>query len=227
MVKGKSQPVRAVEVGDLVGTREVDRAAVPFVGRADELAALRQALDAVRAGRGSLVDLAGDPGIGKSRLVAEALAGADDVPVLVVPCEQYESATPYFPFRRLLRAALGVPYDADAAELAAVLAQRVEEEAPHLVRWLPLIGIPLDLALLPTRETEELDEQFRKARLEDVVTELLGLLVADPSVLVVEDAHVMDDSSTDLLQRMAEDLDERVRLTARPPRDLAPPRSAR
>jgi class 3 adenylate cyclase/tetratricopeptide (TPR) repeat protein len=209
MVKGKSQPVRAVEVGALLGTRDEQRSAVPFVGRAEELRVLRSALDAVRDGRGALVEIAGDPGIGKSRLMAEALAGAEDVPVLVVRCEQYESATPYFPFRRLLRAALGVPYDAASGELSAVLAQRVAEEAPHLVPWLPLIGIPLDLAVPPTRETEELDEQFRKARLEDVVTELLGLLVADPSVLVVEDAHVMDESSADLLQRMAEQLDDR------------------
>ena len=209
MVKGKSQPVRAVEVGELVGTRQEQRTAVPFVGRTDELAVLRQALEQVRRGRGHLVELVGDPGIGKSRLVAEALADVDDVPVLVVPCEQYESTTPYFPFRRLLRAALGVPYDADANELSAVLAQRVAEEAPPLLPWLPLIGIPLDLALPPTRETEELDEQFRKARLEDVVTELLGLLVSDPSVLVIEDAHVMDESSADLLQRMVGDLDDR------------------
>jgi class 3 adenylate cyclase/tetratricopeptide (TPR) repeat protein len=209
MVKGKSQPVRAVEIGELVGVREEERSALPFVGRTEELRVLRTALEAVRERRGSLVEIVGEPGIGKSRLVTEALAEADDLPVHVVPCEQYESTTPYFPFRRLLRAALGVPYDADAGELSAVLAQRVEEEAPHLVPWLPLIGIPLDLVLPPSREIEELDEQFRKARLEDVVTELVGLLVADPSVLVVEDAHVMDESSADLLQRMTEDLEDR------------------
>jgi class 3 adenylate cyclase/tetratricopeptide (TPR) repeat protein len=209
MVKGKSQPVRAAEVGELVGARDELRSATPFVGREDELRTLVAAYDAVRQGRGSLVEIVGEPGIGKSRLVAELLGRVDDVPVVTAPCEQYESSTPYFPFRRLLRAALGVAGDVGAAELAAELTRRVGQDAPHLLPWLPLIGIPLDLDLPPTRETAELDDQFRKARLEDVVSELLGILVADPTIIVLEDAHVVDDSSADLLQRLTGDLDRR------------------
>lgn len=220
MVKGKSQPVRAAEVGELVGVRDDARRATPFVGRDRELGVLLAAYDAVRHRRGSLVEIVGEPGIGKSRLVAELLAQAEDVPVVTAPCEQYESSTPYFPFRRLLRAALGVGADVDKAGLADVLARRVAEHAPHLVPWLPLIGIPLDLDLPPTRETAELDEQFRKTRLEDVVSELLGILVPDPTIVVLEDAHVVDDSSADLLQRLAGDLAQRPWLVVVTRRDV-------
>ncbi|HET6168123.1 MAG TPA: adenylate/guanylate cyclase domain-containing protein [Marmoricola sp.] len=208
MVKGKSQPVRAAEIGALVGARDEHRVANPFVGRAAELSVLEAAFDAVRQRRGSLVEVVGDPGIGKSRLVAELLSRINDVPVVSAPCEQYESSTPYFPFRRLVREVLGVAKDADADELAAELTRRVSQDAPHLEPWLPLLGIPLDLSLPSTRETEELDDQFRKARLEEVVTELLGLLLPGPAVVVIEDAHVADDSSSDLLQRIADRLDE-------------------
>ena len=52
MVKGKSKPVRAVAIGELIGTRSEERVALPLVGRTDEMAVLGDALDDVRAGRG-------------------------------------------------------------------------------------------------------------------------------------------------------------------------------
>jgi class 3 adenylate cyclase/tetratricopeptide (TPR) repeat protein len=209
MVKGKSQPVRAVAIGELIGARNEERATLPLIGRTDEMAVLGQALDDVRTGQGLLVDVVGEPGIGKSRLVAELLSGVEDVAVARAPCEQYESSTAYFPFRHLLRDILGVPADAAADEVAARLMDRVAADAPGLVPWLPLLGIPMDVELPPTRETDELDDQFRKTRLEEVVTELLGSLVREPTVLVIEDAHVIDESSADLLQRLAADIRDR------------------
>jgi class 3 adenylate cyclase/tetratricopeptide (TPR) repeat protein len=206
MVKGKSKPVHAVEIGALIGSRSEDRVALPLVGRTDEMAVLGQALDDVRTGRGHLVDIVGEPGIGKSRLVSALLSEGADVPAVRAPCERYESSTAYFPFRRLLRDILGVPADAAADQVAGRLMDRVAADAPGLVPWLPLLGIPMDVELPSTRETEELDDQFRKARLEEVVTELLGSLLRDPTVLVIEDAHVIDESSADLLQRLAADI---------------------
>jgi predicted ATPase len=128
-------------------------------------------------------------------LVSELLAGADEVTVVTAPCEQYESSTPYFPFRRLLRDVLTVPPDADADDVAGRLLDQVSRHAPHLLPWLPLLGIPMDVRLPSTRETEELDADFRKARLEAVVDELLDVMLPTPTILVVEDAHVMDGAS--------------------------------
>jgi class 3 adenylate cyclase/tetratricopeptide (TPR) repeat protein len=208
MVKGKSQPVRAAEIGELIGTRGNDRPTLPLIGRDEEMTALRGVLDDVRAGTGRLVEIVGEPGIGKSRLVDELLAEVD-LPVLTAPCEQYESSTAYFPFRRLLRDVLGVPPDAVPEEVAISLEERVSADAPDLLPWLPLLGVAMDLKLAPTRETEELDEQFRKGRLEETVTDLLGRLVTAPTVFVVDDAQVMDDSSADLLHRLTDAVTDR------------------
>jgi class 3 adenylate cyclase/tetratricopeptide (TPR) repeat protein len=208
-VKGKSQPVRAAEIGELVGARDEERMNVPLIGRAVEMATLHAALDDVRARQGRLVEVVGEPGIGKSRLVEELLAGVDDVPVVSAPCEEYESSTAYFPFRRLLRDVLGVPVGADPVEVTRRLVDRVSVNAPHLVPWLPLLGVPLDLRIPPTRETEELNDQFRKARLEDLVSEFLAWVLPTSTVLVVEDAHFMDEASADLLARLAADLGDR------------------
>jgi class 3 adenylate cyclase/tetratricopeptide (TPR) repeat protein len=220
MVKGKSQPVRATAVGALVGTRTDERPTFPLVGRDEEMAALREALDDVRRGAGRLVEIVGEPGIGKSRLVAELLTDVE-VPVLTASCEQYESSTPYFPFRRLLREVLRMPSDADADEVAGRLSERVAADVPELVPWLPLLGAVMDVHFPSTRETEELDEQFRKGRLEEVVAELLGRVLTDPTVVVVDDAHLMDESSADLLQRLVDDLHARPWLVIEGRRDDA------
>ncbi len=125
VVKGKTEPVHAAAIGALVGQRYDDLHASPLVGRAEEMAFLGDALDQARAGHGGLVEIVGDAGIGKSRLVSELLTGLDDVRVVSAPCEQYESSTAYFPFRRLLRGVLDVPANADAQDVAARLVDQV------------------------------------------------------------------------------------------------------
>lgn len=203
VVKGKSIPVHAAAIGELVGSRDHERLAVPFVGRAAEMAVLRGALADVLQGDGRVVELVGEPGIGKSRLVDELLADVGDVPVLHAPCEEYESSTAYFPFRRLLREVLGLGPDAPPATVSARLVDLVRQHAPDLTDWLPLLGVPLDVQLPATRATSELDEQYRKGRLEDVVTELVSRVLVSPTVLVVEDGHLADEASADLLRRLA------------------------
>src|SRR6478736_4028596 len=166
LVKGKAEPVRALAVGALVGARDEEAPGARLVGRDPEMGALREALTELRARRGRLVEIVGDPGIGKSRLVADLLRDVGDVPAIGVRCEEYESSTPYFAFRALLRDVLGVPADAEAAVVAQRLVDRVSLNAPHLVPWLPLLAIPMDVWLPPTPETQELDGEFRKTRLE-------------------------------------------------------------
>ena len=81
------------------------RARSPFVGRARELALLHERLDAVVAGQGQVVAVVGEPGMGKSRLLAEyrrSLVGRE-VRYVEGHCLSYGSATPYLPLVDLVR----------------------------------------------------------------------------------------------------------------------------
>ncbi|MEX2211076.1 MAG: tetratricopeptide repeat protein [Gaiellaceae bacterium] len=202
-VKGKSEPVKAVELGPVRGTRPEERRHLPLVDRVREMAILDAALAPVRMGFGSLVELVGEPGIGKSRIVRELGERAAELRRVAAACEEYEATTAYHPFRDLLRELLGVPLDGSPEENTERLRRRLDEIDPELIPWIPLLALPLDVAVLPTAEVEELQPAFRRARLHGVVGTLVGSLLDDPSLLLFEDVHWMDEASSDLLRHLA------------------------
>ena len=209
LVKGKSQPVHASRVGPVLSGDQGRRPATPFVGRRAELGLLEAALARAVAGSGSLVEVAGEPGIGKSRLVDELLRTAPDVTVVGGAGRDYDTTTPYFPFRAVLRNAIGLRRDADAATAARRLREVTAAAAPGLLPWLPLLAVPLDVEVGATTESDELDPQYRRARLEEVVEQLLTRLTTGPVVLVLEDVHHLDAASCDLLTRLGRTAPER------------------
>ena len=203
-VKGKAEPIEAIDLGPVVGVRtSADRPRLPMVDRERELAVLSAALGPARAGFGTLAELIGEPGIGKSRLIEEVRAQAEDLSPVVTSCEQYESTTPYFPFRDLMRRLLDVPLGADPAENSAALRRRLETLEPELVPWIPLLGLALDAPVEPTPEVEDLEPAFRRVRLHGVVTTLLASLLASPTMILFEDVHWMDEASAELLRHLA------------------------
>src|SRR5262249_32492989 len=115
----------------------------PFVGRHTETERLRQKLAQTTAGHGSLVLLAGEPGIGKTRTAEEFAEAArrDGARVLWGRCFEGDAAPPYSPFAEAfaryardtdpaeLRAALG-PYGAALARIAPALSERVPDLPP-------------------------------------------------------------------------------------------------
>ena len=213
-VKGKAQPVHACEIGAPLGTpRPNDKADTPLVGRDAELGMLSDRLAQARAGRGSAVLISGAPGIGKSRLVTELLAGAKPGQVLSVTCDMYESGTPYALFGEVLRTLLGrelgvgdgMGADAAAAGLAHVVGRR----APALAPWLPLLAAVLGAEVPMTPEVAALADEFRRDRLERAVTELLAVLLPGPSVITVDDVHVIDGASAELLNLLLADVPRR------------------
>ena len=76
--------------------------------------------------------------------------------------------------------------------------------APELVPWIPLLAMPLDLEVLPTPEVDDLAAPFRRARLHGVVSTLLEAVLSGPTLVVFEDAHWLDDASSELLRALGE-----------------------
>ncbi len=203
--KGKTAPVRASIVGPLVGRRALELRETAFAGREREIETLLGVIEDARRSRGWIVELAGGAGLGKSRLVADAIARAGDVFVFQTRCEEYESSTPYFPLRAPFRSLLGLQLDDEADVVAARLARAAATVDPELLPWIPLLGLVLGVDLPPSPETGALDERFIPARLADVLGRFLYTsLAGTTTMLVVEDVEHMDESSRDLLRRLAQ-----------------------
>jgi class 3 adenylate cyclase/tetratricopeptide (TPR) repeat protein len=216
MVKGKSEPVQAFVLGELTGGTQLAAPTsqkLPFVDRERERAVLGASVAPVRMGFGTLVELIGEPGIGKSRLADELRESCGDMQQLTLRCEQYESSTPYHPFRPFLRSLLDVELNGGAEHNRTVLAERLGEIDEGLVPWAPLLSAPLDCDVATTPEVDELDASFRRARLHGVVGLLLGKLLDSPTLVLFEDVHWMDDASSELLRHLGTQLPTRPWLT--------------
>ncbi|MDX6476451.1 MAG: hypothetical protein QOH95_1962, partial [Gaiellaceae bacterium] len=203
-LKGLPEPVRAVALGPIDGLREVgaEGPTSPIVGRKREVAVMTAALAPVRMGFGTVLELVGEAGVGKSRLLQEFKASGADLARIGARCDEYESSTPYFLFRNLLRPLLGDGLDGSPAENTATLRRLVDRVAPDLAPWIPLLALPLDVAVEPTPEVDDLQPAFRRARLHGAVEALLTALLPTPTLVLLEDVHWIDEASSELLRHL-------------------------
>jgi class 3 adenylate cyclase/tetratricopeptide (TPR) repeat protein len=204
-VRGKRSPVQAWSVGPAIGSRAREKVPerFPLVGRERELAALEEALGAARAGAGRLVEIVGEPGIGKSRLVEELRERALELPRHQATCEAYTASVPYVAWRELLRGVIGASADDDDEVVLERLRTCAEDADPALLPWLPLLAIPLDADAPQTPEVDALADEFRGARLHEVVVRFLQRRLTEPVLIEIHDGHLMDHASADLLAAVA------------------------
>ena len=200
LFKGKERPITAYSVGASLGEKaEEVQAELPFVGRDGELAAFALMVTAARVRQQQFVEIIGEPGIGKSRLTEELKQQSLGFTQLLARCDQYSSASPYSVFRELLRPLAGITPDLDAAEAGAHLAPWIEAVMPDLAPLLPLLAIPFGADVPSTPETDQIDAQFRRARLNELVDVFLTRVLMMPTLIVIEDAHWIDDASRELI----------------------------
>jgi class 3 adenylate cyclase/tetratricopeptide (TPR) repeat protein len=209
-VKGKALPVEAVAVGRVLRGRDAARGPVPvrfpLIGRDRELAQIARALDDARRGRGRLIELVSEPGMGRSRLMEEVRDRAGGVRVLHAACEPYTITTPYAPWRELLRRLLGVG-EADGDEIVlALLRETIERDDPSLLPWLPLLGDVLDVDAPASESVDQLAPEFRAARLREVVLRFMRRQLPAWALIEVADVHLMDSASAELVEALSRQL---------------------
>src|SRR4051794_16143248 len=169
-----------------------------FVGRGRELAELVEGLDQALAGRGRLFLVAGEPGIGKSRLAEELVERARErgARVLVGRCWEAGGAPAYWPWVQSLR-----PYLRDTG--AAALREQLGDGAADVAQLVP----ELRATLRDLPDPPGLDSEGARFRLFDAVAAFLrNAAAARPLVLILDDLHAADEPSLLLLRFVAREV---------------------
>lgn len=219
-VKGKSRPVQAYAVGEETGTRTTDsHASLPFRGRDREVDTIRNAITDVAGGATVRLAVVGETGMGKTRLVEEAIRDSD-VAVFRIQGEANGADNPYWALRDPLRRLLGIERTSQS-EMAERLRTEIGRLAPDLLSMLPLLGDVTHIELDETAATRAIEPRFRPDRTAATLSQLLVAACPGTFVLVAEDRHWMDGATVALLDKLT-DRPMLLLVTTRPPVDDNP-----
>ena len=212
-VKGKEEPVQSFRVNRAIGDagqlRGIEGLDSPLIGRAAEMETLNLAASELAEGRGQIVSLMGEAGLGKSRLMAELRKATENdhkAMWLEGRSLSYETETPYAPFVDIISSALSTTgldtsnfdYTQFKSAIGELTPSSVDEIAPHLAS---LAGTA------PTGEDIEvvryLDPPRAKAKTFDAAFTFFQELAATRSlILVFDDLHWVDPTSLELINML-------------------------
>src|SRR6516225_9841107 len=202
-LKGVPEPVTLYRIvrASGGGRRAGQRRLTPLVGRDEELTMLMRRWERARQGDGQLVLIIGEPGIGKSRLIAEFHARLRDTPHTWGEwnCSQLLQNTPLHPIAEWGRQRFGgadVSAERRFADLESTLRQIKLDPAENAPLLAPLLDIPPPLERAPTLAPDEL----RRRQLGAVTSSVMASARVQPVVLAIEDLHWADPTTLDALR---------------------------
>ena len=213
-VKGKAE---AVDVWRVHAIREPittahQASAGGMMGRDDEIAGSRVLIEDARRGVGQVVLLAGEAGVGKSRLAAEIAAIARRAGFLVVggACRSHGTTTSYLVWRSVWRDLLELDTSLPIAAQQELLVERLARHVANPVQRAPLLAPVLNLPMPDSGLIAPLSPQDRDGLLRLLLLECLRARSGSAPILcVVEDAHWIDPASAALLDFLARGIGDR------------------
>ena len=205
-IKGASRPVEVFELAGIGAARsrlDLSRARgfSRFVGRDSEMGALEEALELAKQGKGGLLGIVAEPGVGKSRLCHEFAerCRAEELEVFEAQGQAHGKSIPFMPVLQMLRAYYGIG-DRDPDRLvrekiagrALLLDSELAGELPLLFDFL---GVPD-----PERPSPPMSPEARRRALHDLICHLVNAPARRHTiVIVVEDLHWLDEGSEAIL----------------------------
>jgi class 3 adenylate cyclase/predicted ATPase len=210
VLEGLAQPLAVYHVlqerlASGLGEQVVPRGLTPFVGREQQIGLLRECWTQVQDGRGQVVLLSGEAGIGKSRLVQAFQNGmAGEIYTRIAwRCSPYYQHSAWYPMIESLHQLLQLRREDTPEEQLGKLEQALEHAGLSRQEHVPLFAALLSLPL-PNRypSLTLTPQQQRQQTLDAVLKWLLKEAERQPVCLVVEDLHWADPSTLEILDRL-------------------------
>ncbi len=206
-VKGKTDPVG---VYHLLGRKEGNtihlqepKYALPMVGREKQMAQIAEKLRLALLGRGQIIGITAEAGMGKSRLLAEVILEASKRQMIAYggECQSFGANTSYLVWQTIWQSFFGINAAGDTASQIIVLANQVAQIDPTLLPRLPLLGAVLNIPIPDNDLTRSFDAKVRKTSLEALLVDCLRARSRKtPLLLVLEDCHWIDPLSLELCE---------------------------
>jgi class 3 adenylate cyclase/tetratricopeptide (TPR) repeat protein len=216
-VKGKLEPVHTYKIIGLKKSpgqiRGIEGLEAPLIGREVEMNILRGVIFELREGRGQIVSVQGEAGLGKSRLVAEFRASQFHDPGVKVKFNwlegrslSFDTNTPYSPFVELFSKHFELgSAQSDTEKYERILDRGIKASVPHIKSIAPFLASMLDIR--PTDEDAERirylePPQLRQKVYQAVCSYLEALSDQFPLVMVLDDIHWIDPTSLELTKHL-------------------------
>jgi class 3 adenylate cyclase/tetratricopeptide (TPR) repeat protein len=226
-VKGKAELLPVFAVSSERKQRAIrlqePQYSLPMVGREEELAIINEQLTLTLQGKGRVIGIVAEAGMGKSRLVAEVIRSARKQGFVGFggACQSDAVNTPYQAWKLIWQAFFDVDPSASLRKQIRSLENEIEDRTPERVQALPLLGILLNLEIPDNDFTKTLEPKYKQSVLRALLEDCLRAGAKDePLLIVIEDLHWIDALSHNLLNELARALsDSRVCfvLAYRPP----------
>jgi class 3 adenylate cyclase/tetratricopeptide (TPR) repeat protein len=175
----------------------------PIFGRIEERKDLGTRLEALQDGKGGLVIIEGEAGIGKSRLIDDLAnrARARGLNALIGGGDSMEKYTPYHAWRPIIRQVFGLEDYTDPETDRRQVLDRLRQFEPPVLHLAPLLNDLLPLGLPENDITAEMSDRVRADNTQELLLYLLTEAVSRrPTVLILEDVHWLDSASWTLVR---------------------------
>jgi adenylate cyclase len=208
-IKGTQRPVRVFALQGLARARTSHetprrREWSAFVGRETELAQLEDALTGALRGDGQVLELIGDPGVGKTRLCREFLdrCHAREIMVLRASVTALGRMRPLGPILELLRSLFGIDSETPPGRARDQIARSLARLGPQIAERTDLMCDFMGLTA-PGQPPLQIDPDARRTRVIALIRDMVhARSELEPAVQLIEDVHWMDDASQQFLDEL-------------------------
>jgi class 3 adenylate cyclase len=215
--KGKVHPIHIYQVtakkdgSDDIFAKWISESKA-IVGRAQERELLGQVIEKVISGKGQVVSIVGEAGIGKSRLTRDLTSRwmEHGYTLFGGSCQSYGMAISYLPWSELMESYLGLKKTDGPEEKSRKIEKTLEIIDPQLKDWAPIVGEIVGVPMPETQLTKSLDAKLRQQRLFDLVLDIVSWGASqEPLMLILEDLHWADSASMELLNYVARNIGDK------------------
>jgi class 3 adenylate cyclase/Tfp pilus assembly protein PilF len=182
----------------------------PFMGRQKELKILKEALKSSYQSKGQVIEISGELGIGKSRLILELTKEslAKEFNILSGNCSSWEQSKPYAPLKEIFTKIFEIKFDDNLKEIEKKIENKIREIDPSLLFASAYFS---RLFSSKIKSLEEMMEQSKKESnlfIKLVKKLLFSFSSQKPLLIIIEDIQWIDDASAEFLIQHSKELKE-------------------